>query len=253
MEGPKILLVDIETSAALGWSWVFYDTNLIDTLRDWSIICYSAKWLGGKQVTHAIDRPKSLFSFIKDERSDLKLVKELWKLLDEADYVCGHNARSFDCKKINSRFLHYGIPPPSPYKVLDTKVITKSVSNNTRNNQGVLLKDWGIGFKLENEGWPLWLKFMSGDRKARRDMMAYNKQDTIGLEALYKRLLPWMKQEQGMFRNGTVCPHCSSKKLQSRGWLITKTQKYKRVYCEDCGGWSRVPCAEKGTKPLVSL
>ena len=253
MDGPKTLLLDIETSAVLGWSWVFYDTNLIDVLKDWSIICYSAKWLGGTQVTHAIDRPKSLFHFIQNDEPDINLVRELWKLLDEADYVVGHNARSFDCKKIASRFLHYGMPPPSPYKVLDTKVITKSVSNNTRNNQGVLLKDWGISFKMENEGWPLWLKFMSGDLKAYKTMMSYNKQDVIGLEALYKHLIPWMKQEQGMFRNGTVCPHCGGKQLQSRGFTVNKTTKYRRIHCIDCGGWSRVPCVEKGSKPLVAL
>lgn len=252
-EGPKILLVDIETAPILGWSWQFYDTNLIDTLRDWSILSYAAKWLDEKPFVRAIDRPKSLFHFIQNPRNDEKIVRELWHLLDKADYVVAHNGQAFDCKKITSRFLYYNIPPPSPYKIIDTKLVTKRVSANTRNNQGVLLKEWGLNFKMENSGFPMWLGCMSGDKKSWKEMLAYNLQDTIGLESLYKHLIPWMKNNQGMFRNGTVCVNCGSHSLQARGWIRNKTTKYRRISCNDCGSWMRATENEQDSKPLVSI
>lgn len=253
VEGPRTLLIDIETAPILGWAWQFYETNLIDTLRDWSILCYCAKWLGEKPIVRAIDPPKSLQAFIENPDNDKKIVNELWKLLDQADVVVAHNGNSFDIKKINARFLYYNIPPPSPYRKVDTKLVTKANAANTRNNQGVLLEQWGIGYKMENEGFPMWLKFMSGNKAARKAMMAYNRQDTIGLEALYTHLLPWIKGNQGMFKDKTCCPHCGSGQLQSRGVVRNLTTEYRRVHCNDCGGWSRSTKNEKSTKPLVAL
>ena len=255
--GPRILLLDIETAPVLGWSWKFYDINLIDTLRDWTLLCYGAQWIVDgveqKPFVHGIDRPKDLFSFIKNPRNDEKIVKEIWHLLDQADYVVAHNGNSFDLKKVTSRFLTYGLGPPSPYKQIDTLQTVKRISQNTRNNQGVLLKEWGIGFKMENEGFPLWLKYMGGEPKAIKKMHAYNRQDVVGLLGLFKHLRPWIKMNHGMYTLGTVCPHCGSRSLQKRGVKTNNTTEYHQIFCNDCRGWSRSTVNERETKPLIAL
>ena len=38
----------------------------------------------------------------KDKMNDFEICKELWKLLDEADVVIGHNGDAFDIKKTNA-------------------------------------------------------------------------------------------------------------------------------------------------------
>jgi hypothetical protein len=40
----------------------------------------------------------------------------MWKLLDRADVVVGHNADKFDVRKGNARFIAHGLPPPPPYR-----------------------------------------------------------------------------------------------------------------------------------------
>lgn len=257
-QGPRILLLDLETAAVLGWSWAFYDTNLIDTFRDWSILCYAFKWDDEKKIqVSSITRPRDIWDFIRHPDNDKALVKELWRLLDQADFVVAHNAKSFDVKKCQSRFLHYGLPPPSPFKVIDTLTETRRISNNTRNNQDALLKSWGLGKKLENRGWPMWRDFKSGDRKARKEMLEYNKVDIVGLAALFKHLRPWISSvnSSAMHFDATTCPKpgCGSKSLQNRGWFYTKTTQYRQIRCNLCHGWSRITQSEPRTKPLVSI
>ncbi len=253
--GPRILFIDIETSPILGFAWQKYEVDIIEAYRDWSILCFVAHWKGGPWEIRSIDPPKSISAFIRDRDSDRAVVKTLWHLLDRADWVVAHNGDSFDIKKINARFLYYGLPPPSPYKSIDTKKAVKRVSANTSNKLDDLGNLWGVGRKIKHEGFELWTKCMDGDVAAWRRMLKYNKQDVVLLEAVYTRLVPWIKTlNRGMFTDGkTVCPHCGSHQLQSRGFEIMKTTKYRRVQCQECGGWSRVPTGEKITKPLVAL
>ena len=49
---------------------------------------------------------------------------------------------------------------------------------------------------------------------------------------------------------GHVCAHCGSERLQARGWQHTKTRRYKRYQCKDCGGWSQSVKCEPGNAQL---
>lgn len=254
LEGAKILLVDIETSANNAWAWEYYDTNLVDLLRDWSILCYGYKWLGGEIEVHSIRKPKDIWDFLKHPDNDKQLVRQLWKLLDEADAVVAHNGKAFDVKKIQSRFLHYGMPPPSPFKVIDTLSEVKRISKNTRNNLDFLLKSWGLGSKLQNEGWPMWKKCMSGDEQAWKEMEAYNEVDVMGLERAFTHLKPWIKSfNLDTYSEKTVCPKCGSHRLVRKGFQYNSTTKYARIKCNDCGGWSRSPVNLQEKRPLISI
>lgn len=256
MEGPKILFLDIETAPVLGWSWQFYDTNLVDIYRDWSILSCAWMWDGEKEVSvMSIHRPRNLLDFITNPENDRDLVKRLWSFLDRADFVVAHNGQSFDVKKIQSRFLHYGLTPTSPVKVIDTLKETKRISNNTRNNQDALLKSWGLGKKMEHDGWPMWLGCMSGEKDRWTQMLSYNKQDVVGLCAIYERLRPWLKESAGIFHEKLVCPKpgCGSNNIARRGYYRGRTTVYPRIQCNDCFGWSTLHINMRDLKPLTSI
>ena len=166
-----------------------YEQNIIKITNPWYILTFSAKWLEGRQITRGLPDYKE---FQRNKHSDKSLVKELWRLLDRADIVCGHNSDKFDIKKLNTRFLLYKLPPPRPYKTLDTlKIAHKyfSFDSNKLNDIGQYTDE---GQKLDHEGFPLWEKCMWGDKRAFNKMCKYNRQDVLLDEKVLKRFEPWI-------------------------------------------------------------
>ena len=68
-------------------------------------------------------------------------------------------------------------------------------------------------------------------------------------------MLPWIQNHPnvGMYTDKMACPKCGSGKIQSRGFQINQTTKYKRIQCQDCGGWGRITENIQFIKPLVSI
>lgn len=238
MNQPKILLFDIETAPSLGWVWEKWETNVLDFKEEWYLLCFAAKWLNGKMLTHALPDFKG---YKPGSENDELLVRELWKLFDEADILIAHNGDHFDIRKANARFAYYKLPPPSPYKTIDTLKVAKRFFNFTSNKLDDLGKHLGYGRKLVHTGFNLWQGCMKGDLKAWKHMVRYNKRDVELLEEIYLHFRPWITQHPnvGAFIADTVCPKCGSKNLQPRGFAINTTTKYQRYKCRDCGGWSR--------------
>ena len=250
MDGPKILLLDIETQPDLIWAWGVYEENAIEVKEHWQLLSFSAKWLNGEHITKCLCDYKGY----RAGGDDKKLAGELWHLLDRADFVVAHNGKQFDIKKINARFIVHGLQPPSPYQVIDTKTETKKVAGFSSNKLDWLCSQLHLGRKVEHEGFPLWKGCMFGDRKAWKRMKAYNRHDVILLEKLYLLLRPWIKPaNHGMFKDKTTCPRCGSGDLQSSGYYRNKTTKYRRIKCNSCGAWSRATLNEQETKPIVAL
>ena len=230
---PKILFIDIENIAELGWVWGMFETNVIEIERPGHLLTVAWKWQNEKtQVIGQNDfkgyKPKST--------DDKELCKFVWKLMDEADIIIGHNARSFDIKKLNYRFIVNGLPPPSPSKVIDTLVSIKAVAKAPSNKLDSLGKVMKIGQKLEHEGWALWKKCYLGDKDAWNRMKKYNKQDVDLLEKLYLILRPWISNHPNIgiiVGERSICPNCGSKHLQSRGMNYGK----RNWFCVDCRSW----------------
>lgn len=227
----KILFVDIESSPSLGYVWGKWQQNVIKFEKEWDLLSFAFKWKGDRR-TYAIGTNK----FTEEQ-----LVLRLWQLLDEADVVIAHNAIRFDIPMINSKFLEYGLTPPSPYKVVDTLRIAKRhfrLLSNKLDDLGTFLK---VGNKVQHEGFELWLKCMRGEASAWRKMLQYNKQDVVLLEKVYLRLLPWASNHPNMgdlSQQDGVCPKCESPNLTKRGFMPTRSGQKQRYCCDDCGGWS---------------
>src|SRR4029078_8668904 len=76
---------------------------------------WRATWLGERKMLSDRLTPREA-----KNQNDKRIVKNLWKLLNEADVVIAHNGDRFDLPKINARFLIHQIKPPSHYETIDT-------------------------------------------------------------------------------------------------------------------------------------
>lgn len=238
MSEPKILFIDVETLPNVSWTWGKYDQNVLGFEKQTCIATVAAKWQGNKEV----------FAFALPEYADYKagsyddklLVKQIWDLLDEADIAVAHNGNDFDFRVITGRFLFHGMKPPSPYKKIDTKLISSRVARFNSNKLDDLGKHFGFGEKIKTN-FDLWLGCMRGDMKCWRNMVKYNKQDVILLEKVYNRFLPYIADHpnQALYKQDRVCPKCGAKRFVSKGLAFANTRAYRRLCCLSCGGWLR--------------
>ncbi len=239
---PRILLFDIETMANLVYVWGKYEQDAIAYRRHWYMLTFAYKWLGeNKTYVHSLPE-YSLYK--KEPENDKELVKELWKLFDEADIVIAHNGASFDVKKANARFIKHKLPPPSPYKIIDTKLVAKKYLKMDSNKLDDIGDYFNIGRKINTGGFELWLGCEAGDKKSWKKMCDYNIQDVILLEKVYLEMLPYMTQHPNLgLMNGIAhaCPNCSSENVTKRGVSYTRTSVYQRFQCGDCHAWSQAP------------
>jgi uncharacterized protein YprB with RNaseH-like and TPR domain len=179
----KTLFLDIETTPMQVYAWGLWDQNIsIDQIiKSTEMLCFGARWLGEKKVIF-----KSVHHDGKEE-----MLKELHKLMDEADVLVGWNSAAFDHKHINREFLEAGMTPPSPVKDLDLMSITKANFLFPSNKLDYVAQKLEVGAKVKHSGFKLWLECMAGNKKAWKEMKEYQIQDVNLLIDLYDILLPW--------------------------------------------------------------
>lgn len=236
----KVLLIDLETSPITGYSWNLWETNILDIKKDWYILSFAYKWLGDSKVTaKALPMYKG---YGKDKENDLSLCEDLWVLFDQADVIVAHNGQAFDVKKSNARFVTHGFKPPSPYKIVDTKLVAKKYFKFESNKLDNLGKSLGLGEKLETGGFSTWLGCMAGDKNAWDKMIKYNKQDVVLLEKVYLRLRDWIVNHPRITDKSIneACANCGSTHIQKRGTMRNKTTTLQRLHCQGCGAWHSV-------------
>lgn len=231
----KIVFLDVENTPSVGYVWGKYDQTVNEFKSDWFMLSFAYKVLGEKTTRFhgLIDYP----SFQKNKEDDKKLMQDLWKVLDEADIIIGHNVDRFDIRKANARFLIHGMPPPSPYRTVDTlKVSRKSFKFNS-NSLDDLAASLGIGRKLKHLGFALWLGCMNGDAKSWATMRKYNIKDVDLLEQVYFTMRPWATGHANVNKGGFACPTCGSTEVQKRGWSYTALRQKRRYQCTSCASW----------------
>lgn len=234
---PRILLIDIETLPNQSYTWGKYDQNVIAFKQESCIATFAAKWLDEPVFAKALPDYKGYKAGSYDDKA---LVQDLWELVNEADIIIAHNGNSFDIKIIQGRFIFHGLTPPAPFKTVDTKLMVKKVARFNSNKLDDLGELLGEGRKIKTD-FDLWLGCINGDMRSWARMVRYNKQDVILLEHIYKRLLPWSTNHPnvGIGLDGERCPNCGGTKLQSRGYAVALTRRYKRFQCQQCGSWGR--------------
>lgn len=202
------------------------------------MLSFACKWNDEKKI-RAYALP-DYQGYKKDKENDLALVKELHRMLDEADIVVAHNGDSFDIKKANARFAIHGLTPPSPYKTIDTLKIARAKFKFGSNKLTDLGQYLGIGGKLPHTGAHLWFSAMEGDEAAWNLMRRYNKRDVELLVKVYEKLKPWATNLPNMNLYGGNpgdCPTCQSDHVQRRGTLVKLNTTRYRFHCQECGAW----------------
>ncbi len=230
----KILVLDIETSPHTGFHWGLWQQNIsINQLIDASsVLCWAAKWVGEKKVHFA-----SIM-----ESSHRKMIKDVHKLVDEADAVITYNGKRFDMPTLNREFLLQGLNPPSPYKDIDLLNTARGKFKFASNKLDYIAQELGIGQKTSHQGMPLWIECMSKNPKAWKLMKKYNCNDVVLTEQVYNKLKGWIQvhPNHNIYSDGLVCMNCGSKKLHSRGTSRTLSKLYRRVQCQSCGKWGKI-------------
>lgn len=235
MESQKVLVFDIETSPIVAHVWGLRDQNIAlnQIVTDWHVMAFAAKWLGKKEVIYFDKRY---------EASDHFILTVIWKLLNEADIVVTQNGQNFDSRKLNARFIQYGMRPPSPYKHLDTYKMAKTVAEFTSHKLEYLTDKLCTKYKkLSHKNFPgmsLWNECLKGNKKAWEEMKTYNIHDVLSTEELYNKLKSWTPSTMpDVYHNG-VCGVCGKNKLQKRGTMWKAKTVYQRYQCQNCGKWS---------------
>lgn len=187
----KVLIADIEISPILSSVWSLWNNNvgLNQINADWYMLSYAAKWANSSNVFYEDKRDSW------DTEDDSEILKGIWKLLDEADFVIGHNLRKFDVKKLNARFILNGLPKPSTYRVIDTLEIAKSTfaftSNKLEYLTDKLCKKSKKSKHAKFSGFALWSECLKGNPEAWQEMEDYNIMDVVSNQELYEILAPW--------------------------------------------------------------
>ena len=235
----KTLILDIETAPSMAYVWSFWKQNVgHDMVADYGgyIMSCSLKWLGSDDVIYLENR----------KENDKKIVTKICKYLDEADFVIAHNGKKFDIPFIKARAVINNVPPPSPYKVIDTLQIAKKEMMFKRNTLQYIAEALDVPLrKLDHARYPgfkLWLGCLNGEEGAWQEMKKYNIMDVEVLEQVYLRLRPWSSNHPNILLDqqldSIACPRCGSYDVGKRGFYTTNKGKYQRYCCGNCGGWS---------------
>lgn len=259
---PKIIVFDLETLP-----------NLPEALKVWcqlssfpgktmkatitSIICAGWKEYGKKR-THCInawDYP----NWEVDVNDDKHVCEEIYNVLKDADAIVTHNGRRFDWKFLQTRLIYNGLPPLHNIPHIDTCVVARSNLLSFNNRLGYL-GEWLVSdTKLENGGWDLWVKVYNRQKTAMRTMVKYCKQDVDLLEKVFDKLKPFVKNlpnrnhfksQDKLLKGENICPTCGSIDLKYNGWAYTKTQKYQRILCKNCGSTSRLDSKDRNPRSI---
>jgi hypothetical protein len=241
--GPKVLILDIETAPIMGYVWTIWEQNvgLNQIFKDWHVLSWSAKWLGDppSKVMY-MDQRKA-----KNIEDDSAILKEIWKLIDACDIVLTQNGVSFDMKKLNARFIQNGMKPPSSYKHIDTKRIASRHFGFTSNKLEYLTDKLCTKYKKSKHkkfsGFDLWKECLAGNLAAWKEMEKYNKYDVLSLEELYTKLRPWDSTINfNLYSDNTkIKCNCGGKTFTKNGFAYTATGKFQRYVCDKCGAESR--------------
>lgn len=230
---PKILTVDIETSPNVVYAWGLWDQNIGITqiIEPSRVLCFAAKWYGSARVEfHG-----------EDAEAHEAVVRESWRLYDEADVVVTYNGPRFDNIHLAREWLLLGLGPPSPWVDIDLLAVARHRFKFVSNKLGYVTSALGLPTKLDTGGQALWNEVMKGDPKAWAKFRRYNVQDVKITEQLLDILWPWVKGPHlGQWTGSRSCCYsCGSPDLTLAGMVYGRTIAYPKMVCR-CGAWNKV-------------
>lgn len=251
---PQVLFYDIETSLAKSYHFQQWKVDLSQKqkIQESHLLSHAWAW-GDGEVTGSILTREEMLAHDPE-----RLVLECWSLLDNCDILVAHNGKRFDVKKVNGYFLQYGMPPPSPYRVIDTLLIAKQKFALPFNSLAYLAEFLDVEQKIDTGGVDLWIQCDQGSQEALDKMNEYCMGDIITLRGVYNRLIGWSNDGVNMALyndHGASCPHCSSDDVSviQGKYSHTVARKYQAYRCNGCGAVLRSNRKEGNGNSLVRI
>ena len=251
---PRICFYDIETSLAKSYHFQQWKVNLSQKqkIQESHLLSHAWAW-GDGEVTGSILTREEMLAHDPE-----RLVLECWSLLDNCDILVAHNGKRFDVKKVNGYFLQYGMPPPSPYRVIDTLLIAKQKFALPFNSLAYLAEFLGVEQKIDTGGVDLWIQCDQGSQEALDKMNEYCMGDIVTLRGVYNRLIGWSNDGVNLALysdHGASCPHCSSDDVSviQGKYSHTVARKYQVYRCNNCGAVLRSNRKEGSVNSLVRV
>jgi uncharacterized protein YprB with RNaseH-like and TPR domain len=251
---PRICFYDIETSLAKSYHFQQWKVNLSQKqkIQESHLLSHAWAW-GDGEVTGSILTREEMLAHDPE-----RLVLECWSLLDNCDILVAHNGKRFDVKKVNSYFLQYGMPPPSPYRVIDTLLVAKQKFALPFNSLAYLAEFLDVEQKIDTGGVDLWIQCDQGSQEALDKMNEYCMGDIVTLRGVYNRLIGWSNDGVNLALysdHGASCPHCSSDDVSviQGKYSHTVARKYQAYRCNGCGAVLRSNRKEGSSNSLVRV
>lgn len=239
-DGPRVLVLDIETRPMLVHTWGMFQQNIGPAqVVDWGgLLCFAYKWDGEDEIG---------FSAEWHRGGKERMVREAWRLLNDADAIVGWNSARFDVRHFNAEFQRAGLSRPTPYRNVDLMRAQKRdafMMSNKLESRRLWLGEDG---KADTGGFALWRGCMDGDAESRRLMEEYNRRDVEITQEEFDRMRSggWVRNLPNLsIHGGHVCPSCGSDRLQAHKPYRAETRAYALWVCQDCGTASRSAKAE---------
>lgn len=232
----KILTLDIERMKGRAniefWDLGDYKNRRIhaDDVVEWPrTICVAWNWYGNHRMDFA--------SEWGDGREEM--LNRIWKAVDEADIVVGHNIVGFDMKKLNSEWRDIGLVPPTPYKTVDTLKEARKYFGDESKTLDALCKRLEVASKTDRYDVEVARAALEGDRVSQLQIQAYNEGDITATLDLYDRLRGWMHTHPhiGAFGDGKLhCNQCGGTDIERDGTYLASQIRYIGYRCKTCGG-----------------
>lgn len=183
-------------------------------------------------------------------RAEKRLLKDVSKRILDADVWLTHFGNYYDLPFINTRLLYHNLPVlPANFSHIDTWKISRN-RLKLRNNRLITISEFLGTDEEKNSIKPeQWLRALGGHAPSMRYIVEHCRRDVDVLKEVYGRIRPLVLDHpnRGLVDGRGGCGICGAHKLQKRGFHITRTRKYQRFQCGNCGGWS------KGLKPVEVL
>lgn len=256
--GPRILVLDVETAAAVALTFGRFKVNLsqdhIVTEGGW-ILCASWHWLGSADVHSIWLSPEEI-----ENQDDSRIVKELGNLYTLADAVVAHNGCSFDHKVIQTRATAHGFAKLPTVKILDTLLLAKRYLRLPSNKLDSIGDYFGLGRKVSHDGILMWKKVQSGNEDAMQEMVDYCVQDVVLLAQVYMKLrglgTAGNSFNAALYYEGEDprCTVCGSTDLIKTDRMAYSTvNSFDEYVCNECGCTHRVKTGNKTKEKRKSL
>ena len=252
---PQVLFYDLECTLSKSYHFGQYKQNLSvkQQVQEGHLLSHAWVW-GDEPVVGSILTREEVLNHDPE-----RLVLEAWALFDNADIIVAHYGKKFDIPKMNGYFLKYGLQPPSPYKVVDTKEISSKKFLLPFNSLEYLAKALGVQQKIDNSGIQLWIDCDHGKQEALDEMLAYNIGDVEALRDVYNRLITWDNNGVNMAlyndEHEALCTHCGSDNIVPLDgkYAYTTQRKYSLYRCNSCKAVLRSNRKEGNGNSLVRV